>query len=172
LAFLEKLERLVPSASRLLDLGSGGGVPGLLLAAWLPASTWTLVDVHRRRTSFLARTVALPPWDGRVAVVRAAAEDLAHDASHRSSYDIVVSRSFGSPALTAECAAGFLRPGGRLLVAEPPTPDAARWPEAGLRTLGLAVEDAGGSVAVFVQRAEVPPFVPRSWRELARRAGG
>src|SRR5688572_27267686 len=52
-----------------LDLGSGGGVPGLVLAWHLPCWTWTLVDVARRRTSFLAASVAELGMGDRVHVV-------------------------------------------------------------------------------------------------------
>jgi 16S rRNA (guanine527-N7)-methyltransferase len=168
-AFLDTLGRLAPEATRLLDLGSGGGVPGLLLAAALPATSWIFVDVHRRRTSFLARTAARPPWAGRVTVVRGAAEVLAHDPRHRESVDVVVSRSFGPPATTAECAIGFLRPGGRLLVAEPPQPDTERWPADALAQLGLEIEDAGGPVVSLRRHGALDAEVPRAWRELERR---
>lgn len=167
-AFLDVLARVAPDATHLLDLGSGGGVPGLLLAAALPATTWTFVDIHRRRTSFLARTVALPPWAGRVTVVRAPAEALAHEPAHREASEVVVSRSFGPPAATAECAVGFLRPEGRLLVAEPPTAVPSRWPAEGLRGLGLEVEELGGPVTTLRRTGELAPHLPRTWRELER----
>lgn len=166
--FLEVLGRVAPGADHLLDLGSGGGVPGLLLAAALPATAWTLVDVHRRRTSFLARAVAVAPWRGRVAVVRAPAEELAHDPAHRGVYDVVVSRSFGPPPATAECAVGLLRLGGHLLVAEPPTPAASRWPADRVAALGLRIEEIGGPIVVLQRTNDLPPDVPRSWRELER----
>lgn len=167
-AFLEVLGRVAPDAIRFVDLGSGGGVPGLLLAAALPATTWTLVDIHRRRTSFLARTVARAPWTGRVLVLRGAAEVVAHDSAHRETADVVVSRSFGPPAATAECAVGFLRPEGRLLVAEPPTVAPARWPAEGLQELGLELEELRGPVAVLRRTGPLAPDIPRVWREQER----
>ena len=51
-----------------------------------------------------------------------------------------MARSFGPPAVTAECAIGFLRPGGEILVSEPPEPDPDRWPADGLAGLGLVAE--------------------------------
>ena len=56
---------------------------------------------------------------------------------------MVVARSFGPPAVTAECAVGFLRSGGRLVVSEPPGDAegdgaADRWPRSGLEELGYA----------------------------------
>ena len=150
-----------------LDLGSGGGVPGLLLAARYGDIPWTLLDVHRRRTSFLARTVAALGWVGRVRVVRAAAEVAAHDPSYRGQFAAVTARSFGPPAVTAEIGAAFLAPDGVLVVAEPPNADPSRWPADGVAELGLA-QEAGGTVAVLRRVSEVDAALPRAWRVLER----
>jgi 16S rRNA (guanine527-N7)-methyltransferase len=154
---------------RALDLGSGGGVPGLLLAAWLPHLQWTLLDVQRRRTSFLSRTVTALGWSERVAVRRAPAEEAAHDPELRARFDLVVARSFGPPARTAELAVGFLRVGGRLLVAEPPTGDPARWPSRGLATLGLEDRSkSSASVAVHAKVGATADDIPRPLRTVDR----
>ena len=154
---------------RALDLGSGGGVPGLLLAARYSDVAWTLLDVHRRRTSFLARTVASLGWADRVAVVRAAAEAAAHDPAHRRGYTVVTARSFGPPAVTAEVAVGFLVPGGRLAVAEPPARDEARWPAGPLAELGLRREPSPTtSIAVLQALDELDSEIPRARRSIER----
>ena len=154
---------------RALDLGSGGGVPGLLLAAAFPQSSWTLLDQHRRRTSFLARTVAVLGWVGRVEVVRAAAETQAHDSAYRGHFDAVTARSFGPPAITAEVAAGFLRRNGLLLVAEPPTEQPERWPAEGLEDLGFRREPGStASVAILQLHRQPDEDVPRPWRSMER----
>jgi 16S rRNA (guanine527-N7)-methyltransferase len=111
-----------------LDLGSGGGLPGLVLAGLWPDSRGVLLDSATRRTSFLAEALEDLGWDGRVSVVTARAEEAGRDPSLRADFDVVVARSFGPPAVTAECAAPFLASGGRLVVSEPPptAPDPAR----------------------------------------------
>lgn len=149
-----------------LDLGSGGGVPGLVLAAHYGNVSWMLLDIHRRRTSFLARTVAVLGWSDRVKVVRESADVAAHWPALRGSVSVVVSRSFGSPSTTAECAAGFLRVGGRLAVAEPPRSD-DRWNEEQLGRLGLQ-QEVGGRVAIFRQATAAPSDAPRTWRSIQR----
>jgi 16S rRNA (guanine527-N7)-methyltransferase len=132
---------VVAPPARLLDLGAGGGVPGLVLAERWPASEVTLLDVAERRCRFLAEAVAALGWAARVAVVRARAEDAGRRPDLRGAFDLVVARGFGQPAVTAECGAPFLAVGGRLVVSEPPAADnsggPARWPEEGLATLGL-----------------------------------
>ena len=152
-----------------LDLGSGGGVPGLLLAAWFPDVEWLLLDRNRRRSSFLARAVADFGWVGRVEVLRAAAEEAARRPGLRGTFRTVTARSFGPPSMTAECAAGFLAPGGRLAVSEPPERVEGRWSEVGLLRLGLRAVVVTGQVALFEALGEVPADVPRSWRAMERR---
>ena len=129
-------------AHRLLDLGSGGGLPGLVVAGALPESEVVLLDARERRTDFLRRAVGRLGWTDRVHVVTGRAERLAHEDTWRSRFDAVVARGFGAPGVTAECAAGFLRVGGQLVVSEPPDDRSveARWPSAPLRRLGLGLD--------------------------------
>lgn len=146
---------------RALDLGSGGGIPGLVLADRWPDSRWVLVDSHARRTAFLTDAVQQLGWVDRVEVVRARAEVLAHDRAHRGQYHLVTARSFGPPAAVAECGAGFLCLGGHLLVSEPPEP-VDRWPAAPLAALGLVpVETGRGGVAILRQAHLCPLSYPR-----------
>lgn len=129
-----------PTAS-LLDLGSGAGIPGLVLAACWPVTQVVLLDAAQRRTTFLAEAVEGLGWEDQVRVVRGRAEELARDASLRGVFPLVTARAFGPPAVVAECAAGFLEVDGRLAVSEPPDASGDRWdaPEA-LAQLGLVVE--------------------------------
>ncbi len=134
------------AASRVLDLGSGGGLPGLVLALEWPGAQVVLLDSSERRTRFLTEAVAECGVGDRVSVVRARAEEAGTDPAHRSAYDLVVARSFGPPAVTAECAAPFLAVGGHLVTSEPPAGvpagdgpqgSTARWPPEGLAELGM-----------------------------------
>lgn len=129
--------------ARVLDLGSGGGLPGLVLADGWPSSTLVLLDAAERRTAFLAAAVELLGWSERVSVVRERAEVAGRADGLRGGLDVVVARSFGPPAVTAECGAPFLRPGGLLVVSEPPEVEIPgvradlRWPVEGLALVGL-----------------------------------
>jgi len=99
-----------------LDIGTGVGVPGLVLAQLLPHSTWTLVDSNERRCEIARRAVESVGLADRVEVIHGRAEDLAHMDDHRRFYDLVVSRLFGQAAETAECGLPFVRVGGSLVV--------------------------------------------------------
>jgi 16S rRNA (guanine527-N7)-methyltransferase len=128
-------------ASPVLDLGSGGGLPGLVLAAEWPAAHLTLLDGSSERCAFLTEAVAGLDLSDRVTVAVGRAEALGHDDGLRGRFEVVVSRSFGAPAVVAECAAPFLAEGGRLVVSEPPNADGSRWAHADeLAEVGLVVE--------------------------------
>jgi 16S rRNA (guanine527-N7)-methyltransferase len=126
-----------------LDLGSGGGIPGLVLANRWPHREAVLLDSSERRARFLAQTVENLGWADRVRVVTARAELAGRDPALRGAFSLVVARSFGPPPVTAECGAPFLRREGLLIVSEPPIlpsaygDDDARWPVDGLAALGL-----------------------------------
>jgi 16S rRNA (guanine527-N7)-methyltransferase len=105
---------------RILDLGSGGGLPGLVVAGAWPEATVALLEANERRAQFLERAVVACALQERVSVVHQRAEIGGRDPLYRATFDGVVVRSFGSPAVVAECAAPFLRVGGWLVVSEPP----------------------------------------------------
>ncbi len=122
---------------RFLDLGAGGGVPGLVAVAHWPGSHAVLIDASERRCRFLVEATAMLGLHDRVTVMLGRAEVLAHDPELRGTFPVVLSRSFGPPAVTAECAAAFLEPGGVLVVSEPPVLMDGRWNDAALLSLGF-----------------------------------
>ncbi len=150
-----------------LDLGSGGGVPGLVLAAEGGERRWTLVEANQRRCTFLVEAVATLDLGTRVEVVSERAEQVAREPRHRGRYGMVVARGFGRPAVTAECAAPLLAGGGLLLVSEPPEGGAEeheRWPAAGLDRMGLVlrtVTTGPPRIAVLQQAGACPERFPR-----------
>jgi 16S rRNA (guanine527-N7)-methyltransferase len=121
-----------------VDLGTGGGLPGLVLIACWPESSFVLIDSSQRRTDFLAEEIERAGETGRVSVVRARAEEAGRADELRERADVVVARSFGAPGTTAECASPLLAVGGRAVVSEPPTEESGeRWEIEGLAQLGL-----------------------------------
>lgn len=143
-----------------VDLGSGGGVPALVLADRWPGSSWLLVEAQVRRAAFLREAVRSLALGDRVAVAEGRAETVAH--SRRGWADLVTARAFGAPAVTAECAAPFLRVEGVLLVSEPPD-GTGRWPPEGLALLGLAGgwRCDGPAIQALVQHSPCPERYPR-----------
>ena len=167
------LQMVIPveeTPRRAIDLGSGGGLPGLPLALAIPDTEWILLEGGRTRASFLAEAVSELAITGRVSVVAERAE-VAGRGELRGTADLVVARSFGAPAVTAECASPFLCVGGRLLVAEPPGVDVAppgvdieRWPSEGLAKLGMITERkvvTPTAAQLILQASRCPDRYPR-----------
>jgi 16S rRNA (guanine527-N7)-methyltransferase len=145
----------IATGARMLDLGAGGGIPGLVVACVWPEVRLMLLDANGRRTDFLRRALGRLGMSDRVEVMHERAEVAGRTADLRGKFDAVLARSFGRPAVVAECAAPFLRTGGWLIVSEPPAstgssaiataPGAAsgpRWPVGPLEQLGLEPAEA------------------------------
>ncbi len=153
-------------AGILVDLGSGAGIPGLVLAAGWPGGRWILLDGRARSAAFLGEAVKRLGLEDRVSVVGGRAEVVAHDPFYRATAQVVVARSVAIPAAVAECAAGLLLPGGLLVVSEPPASSGLRWDSSGLARLGMGpaqpVETSGGfHFSLVVQQLPCPPRYPR-----------
>jgi 16S rRNA (guanine527-N7)-methyltransferase len=119
------------------------------------------LEASARRAAFLEQAAGELDLTGRVIVLAERAERAARDERWRATLDLVVARSFGRPAVTAECASGFLRTGGLLVVSEPPTDGDDRWPDGPLAGLGLVDRGRTGQVRVLEQAAAPSGRVPR-----------
>jgi 16S rRNA (guanine527-N7)-methyltransferase len=137
------------STERVLDLGSGAGIPGLVIACERPELTVTLVDRRERRTDELVRAVASLELTGRVSVVTADAAALVALPDWVASQDAVVARGFGEPETTLLLAARLTRPGGVVIVSEPPSDQPSRWQPAWLAAAGVSAPERHGRVARF-----------------------
>jgi len=156
------LEALEDTDGTVIDLGSGGGVPGLVIGLRRPDLHLVLLDARAKRCRFLE--AAVQELDLRAEVVEGRAEALGRSPL-RGTARAVVARSFGLPATTAECGSPLLEVGGRLIVSEPPPPaQPGRWPTTELARLGLEPSQRvgdGPSVQVLLQRTSCPAEFPR-----------
>ena len=138
------VELLPHDTQTLADLGSGGGLPGLVIAARRPDIRVVLIERRATRADQLRRAVSRLAFDtteviaGDVEIVARAVSD-----GDRPPFDVVTARSFGTPLVTVGWARALLRPGGLCLVSEPPTDDLSRWPTEMLAEVGM---DDGGRV--------------------------
>lgn len=103
---------LVPFGSKIVDVGSGAGLPGLALAIARPDLAVTLVEPMERRVAFLAEAVRAMHLGERTRVVRARAEDLAAD---WRPVDIATARAVATIDRLAAWCLPLIRTGGRLL---------------------------------------------------------
>jgi 16S rRNA (guanine527-N7)-methyltransferase len=117
------LIRGLPGADSALDLGSGGGFPGLPLAVGLPLDRCALVDSVRKKAAFLGAAAAVATEamgeTGETAPAIQAlaerAEDLADEPEHRGRWRLVLARAVGSVAEVAELALPLLAVGGHVM---------------------------------------------------------
>jgi 16S rRNA (guanine527-N7)-methyltransferase len=101
---------LIPRPCSLIDLGSGAGLPGIVLALMLPDVTVTLLEPMLRRVTFLEECVRALGL-GNAQVCRGRAEDLAG----RLSADVVTARAVAPLDRLAPLAVALVRPGGIVL---------------------------------------------------------
>jgi 16S rRNA (guanine527-N7)-methyltransferase len=112
LAALPLVDVIAPR--RALDLGSGGGVPGLVLALARPTISWTLVDSVGKKADAL-RGFAHALGLRNVAVLAERAETLGRDAEHRERHDLVTARACAALPVLVEYGLPLLRVNGSLL---------------------------------------------------------
>jgi 16S rRNA (guanine527-N7)-methyltransferase len=98
-----------------LDLGSGGGFPGIPLAAAMPSIETLLIDSVGKKARFLEVAADAIGLAGRVRVGSVRAEGLAADARHREQWPAVTARAVAPLAELVELAFPLLRPGGLLI---------------------------------------------------------
>ncbi len=148
------------------DLGAGGGVPGLVVSLADPSRELVLIDAAQKRCSFLVWALAELGLDGRSEVWCARAEELGREPRVRERFEAVVARGFGPPATTLECAAPLVRPGGWVIVSEPPT--RRRWPADGVGQLALVEAPPLPGVARFERGPGLDDRYPRSAKQQQR----
>jgi 16S rRNA (guanine527-N7)-methyltransferase len=149
-----------PPELRILDLGSGAGVPGLSLALGFLEFRGLLLDASPKRVSFLDWALVECGLDSRFEARCGRAETLARDATMRERFDIVVARSFGRAAVAAECGVPFLRIGGKMFVSEPPEMRADRWTDHMLSVLGVRSE-VSSNLMILEKTTPSPDTYPR-----------
>jgi 16S rRNA (guanine527-N7)-methyltransferase len=110
---------LPPNSNRILDVGSGAGVPGIPLKIVLPQTAVTLLEARAKRVSFLSTVVRELALEG-CEVVNARLEAITSD--RRGYYDAVVMRCAGDPAALQDDALSVLRRGGSMIASGPPRP--------------------------------------------------
>ena len=133
-----------------MDIGTGAGVPGLIIAVDRPDLTLVLTDRREARMDALARGVPAMGIRDRVKVLTADVAVLGQSPEHAAVYEAVVCRGFASPDVTATLARPLLKNGGTLIVSEPPVADPSRWPADLLDRLGFDPPEYRPGVVCFI----------------------
>ena len=169
-------------AATAVDLGSGGGVPGIPLALARPEMRWVLVDSVRKKAAVLQSMVDELGM-ANVTVLAERAELLGRHPDHREGYDLVAARACAPLPVLSELALPLLRVGGTLLAWKGPLTEADEEMRRGHAAIGqlgggqLAVRPSlpalGGHTFVVVPKTGATPArFPRRPGEPARRPLG
>ena len=132
-----------------VDLGSGAGVPGLIVAVVRPELRVTLVDRRQKRVDALIRAITLLDMGERVAAVCADVDKIRIEMPWRGKFDAAISRGFGPPLQTLTWSAQLVRPGGVVVISEPPNQEMDRWAGVDLTAFGVVGPTRVGPLAVF-----------------------
>lgn len=166
---------------RVIDVGTGAGLPGMVLAVARPHWKVTLLDSLRKRCDFL-REAAARAGLTNVEVVWCRAEEGGQRPELRQSYDLAVARAVAEARVLAELCLPFVRVGGLWVAAKGPDPQAevsaasnalgqlggrlvaveeveSRWEDGRQRT-ALVVAKAGPTPAKFPRQAGTPNKKP------------
>ena len=142
LTALPGLDELEPGAV-VIDVGTGGGFPGLPLAIARPTLRFTLVDATGKKATHVRRVAEALGLD-HVKVLQERAEALGQDQRHRELYAAAVCRAVGAMNVLLELTLPLVAVDGRVLAMKGPKA------EEELRVSGDALELLGaGDVAVF-----------------------
>jgi 16S rRNA (guanine527-N7)-methyltransferase len=164
-------------AVRVVDVGSGGGLPGLPLKIARPGLSMTLIEANQAKAAFLVRACAELGLQS-VVVVASRAEEVGHDPLYRESFDVAVARALAPMPVLVELCLPLVRVGGRLLAQKTETENLERATHA-IETLGGAlinvmdapsdarrtgtvviVEKIRSTPAAYARRAGVPARKP------------
>src|SRR5260221_9829077 len=163
------LDFLPPGALRVIDVGSGGGLPGLPLRLARPDLSLTLLEANQRKAAFLVQAAATLGLSG-VEVVARRAEEAGQDPRHREAYDFALARALAPmPVLVGPCLP-FVVVAGRLLAIKTDAAVEAEAAAGAISRLGGELVEIGaaasaarslGQVVVVEKIRPTPPGFPR-----------
>ncbi len=158
LSHADHFVQAIPVGAQLVtDLGSGGGLPGLVIAAARAELSVRLVERRQTRADFLERAVGRLQMADRVSVLTVDVTALLFDSDHASRSDVVTARGFAHPAVLAPLAASLVRPGGLIVVSDPPGGAGhRRWLDLPLADWSLKFAGTDGVVSVLRRSAVIP----------------
>ncbi|HEY7032529.1 MAG TPA: 16S rRNA (guanine(527)-N(7))-methyltransferase RsmG [Thermomicrobiales bacterium] len=144
--------RLLPAidgfgAARLVDVGTGAGLPGLVLKIARPDLDVTLIEATGKKVAFLRHAIAMLGLEG-VEALHGRAEELGRDPRYRGRYDLATARAVAALPVLVELCLPFLRVGGRALFPKGPE----------LGTEFAEGERAAALVGGRIESAEVLPI--------------
>ena len=106
-------------AKSVIDVGTGGGFPGIPLAVYSPEKNFTILDSLNKRLKIIEE-LSGKLGITNVSLVHGRAEDAGRSKEHREKYDLCVSRAVSNLATLSEYCLPFIKVGGYLLAYKGP----------------------------------------------------
>lgn len=160
---------VLPASATVVDIGSGAGFPGLVLAIARPDLRVVLLEADRRRCGFLHHVVGLLGLE-RVGIDCRRAEEAGRDPAAREAFDVAVARAAAAPPTLCEIGLPLVRVGGRLVaLVGDATRDAARSRAAARACGGGDPWVAAPGILVVDKLEPTPATFPRRPGLAARR---
>ena len=164
------------SGKRVIDVGTGAGFPGMVLAILTPDARFTLLDSLGKRVDFL-KEVQTDLELKNVTCVHARAEEFA--AEHRQSFDFAVSRAVANLSVLCELCLPLVKKGGAFIAMKgPDCADELNAAKRAIKLLGGEVEDvkkylvpgtdATHSAIIIRKTADTPAKYPRRWAQIKK----
>ncbi len=165
---------------RLIDVGTGAGFPGMVLAIAHPLVKLTLVESIGKKCRFLESVVTALNLSSRVQVICERAETLGHDRKLRERFDLATARAVGALPMVAELCLPFLRVGGTLLAQRSKRQALEEHDEADayfsrlggmlLKPVNFEPDLLGRELSLFVvaKKRTTPPTYPRNAAQMKK----
>ncbi|MGI8924697.1 MAG: 16S rRNA (guanine(527)-N(7))-methyltransferase RsmG [Fimbriimonadales bacterium] len=171
------LSLLIPDGAKLLDIGSGPGMPGACLAIARPDLEVAIIESSGKALGFLRDTFGGKQVQALVKIVEGRAEELAHVKEFREKFDVVTGRALAPLPVQIEISAPFVSLGGTFIPmrtdkdAELPAECAAKL---GLqlleaRTCTIRPLQATRYFPVYQKQKRTPVSYPRAWATIRQR---
>ena len=157
------LKQLPGKNVKLIDIGTGAGIPGIPLKIALPDIELVLLDATKKKVVFLEHIVGRLSLEG-IQVVVGRAEEIAHQSEYRQQFDLVLSRAVADLSVLTELALPFCAVGGRFIAQKKGDIEEevqqAQW----------AISILGGKLA-DVKHIELPEFADERWLVVIDKVG-
>ena len=169
--------REIPRGSRLIDVGTGAGFPGIPLKIARPDIQLTLLDSLQKRTVFLGELSRALGQENEI--IHGRAEEVAHSAGHREAYDFASARAVAALSLLSEICLPFLCVGGVFCAMKgPDCNEEVKGAEAGITLLGgdaatfypYQLPTSGRRVICMSEKSsQTPQIYPRKHKQMTKK---
>jgi 16S rRNA (guanine527-N7)-methyltransferase len=149
------LNQPLPNRMRLIDVGTGAGLPGIPLKIAFPDISLVLLEATRKKADFLRYIIQRLELED-VEVVVGRAEDIAHRPEYRQKFELALSRAVANLTTLVELTLPFCATGGRFIAQK------KGYIEAEVQEAHRATSLMGGKIA-DVKKIELPEFADERW---------